>query len=162
MFHGFLIFMHAGAGVGGLLFGLRSLSPPRPEDGKSWLRYLYLLCIAVLLASLVGLIAMDWGDLDTGSRVAFVGLGALGAVMAFRLILARHEARTRGANWSRRYIGHIYFTYISLWVGFLILPTLNLPVPQVLAPLVVIAVLLIGHALVSRYQKRILVAYPPA
>lgn len=158
MFHTLLIFIHAGAGVGGLFFGFASLSPPRPEDGKLLLRRLYLLCIAVLLASLVVLIAMDWSTLDAGSRIAFCGLGALGAVMAYRLTRAQQQARAQGVALPGRYVGHIYFTYISLWVGFLIMPALNLPTPQISAPLVVVAVLLTGHVLIGRYQKRPLMA----
>lgn len=153
-----LVVIHASSGVGGLVTGLAALSPPRPADNRGWLRRLYLLCIAILLASLVALVAIDWNGLDTGSRVAFSALTALGAVMAYRITRAYRLASAQGANWQERYIGHVYFTYISLWEGFVILPALNLPLPQVSVPVVAIAVLLIGHALIARYKARVLAA----
>ena len=42
-------------------------------------------------------------------------------------------------GWEGRYIGHVYFTYISLWMGFVILPTLDLPMPQVTVPVIAVA-----------------------
>jgi hypothetical protein len=153
-----LVVIHASSGVGGLVTGLAALSPPRPADNRGWWRRLYLLCIVILLGSLVALVAIDWNGLDTGSRVAFGALTALGAVMAYRIARAHRLASTQEANWQERYIGHVYFTYISLWEGFVILPALNLPLPQVSVPVVAIAVLLIGHALIARYKRRILAA----
>ncbi len=40
----------------------------------------------------------------------------------------------------------------------MILPALNLPLPQVSVPLVAVVVLLIGHALIARYKAPILTA----
>jgi hypothetical protein len=78
--------------------------------------------------------------------------------MGYRIVRARQEALTRGVDWQDRYIGHVYFTYISLWEGFVILPALNLPLPQISVPAVAIGVLLIGHALIGRYKSRVWVA----
>jgi hypothetical protein len=153
-----LVVIHASAGVGGLLTGLASLAPPRPADNRGWVRGLYLLCLVILLSSMVVLVAIDWSDLDAGGRIAFSALIALGALMAYRIVRARGEAAAQDADWQGRYIGHVYFTYISLWEGFVILPALNLPLPQVSVPLVAIAVLLIGHMLIARYKARVLAA----
>jgi hypothetical protein len=151
-----LVVIHASAGVGGLVTGLAALAPPRPDDGRRWIRRLYLLFLAVLLISMVVLVAMDWNDLDVAARVAFGALIALGAAMAVRISLANRAASGHGADWRKRYIGHVYFTYISLWEGFVILPALNLPLPQVSVPLVAVSVLLIGHTLIARYEARVL------
>jgi hypothetical protein len=153
-----LVVIHASAGVGGLLTGLAALSPPRPTDNRGWLRRIYLVCVAILLGSLVLLVAVDWNGLDVGSRVAFSALTGLGAVMAFRIARAYREASLQAPNWRERYIGHVYFTYISLWEGFVILPALNLPLPQLSVPVVALAVLLIGHTLIGRYKTRVLTA----
>lgn len=153
-----LVVIHAAAGVGGLLTGLPSLAPPRPTDNRTWLRRLYIASIAILLTSMVALIAVDWDGLTGGSRVAFSALTVLGAVMAYRLTRAQREASAQAANWQPRYISHVYFTYISLWEGFVILPALNLPFPQLSVPAVAVAVLLIGGALIARYKKRVLTA----
>jgi hypothetical protein len=63
-------------------------------------------------------------------------------------------------GWRERYINHVYFAYISLWEGFVILPALNLPLPQVAAPVVAIGVLLIGHVLITRYKRRVTSSWP--
>lgn len=153
-----LVIVHAGSGLAGLLVGLSVLSPPARVDARTWRRRAYAACIVVLLVSMVALIAVDWNDLVAGARVAFSGLAGLGAVMAYRLVRAHHEARTRGSDWQPRYIDHVYFTYVSLWIGFLIVPALNLPYPQVAVPLVPLATLFLGHMLVGRYKQRVLTA----
>jgi hypothetical protein len=107
---------------------------------------------------MVVLVTIDWNDLEVGSRVAFGALTGLGAVMAYRMARAYREASARQQKWQHRYIDHVYFTYISLWEGFVILPALNLPLPQLSVPLVAVAVLLIGHALIARYKARVLSA----
>jgi cobalamin synthase len=140
------------------LVGLPSLRPPQRTDGRTWYRWLYLLCIVMLVASLVPLVTTDGAGLDVGGRIAFTALTVLGIVMVFRIILAGRVASARQGDWQKRYINHVYFTYISLWEGFVILPALNLPLPQLTVPAVAVAVLLIGHMLIARYKRRILTA----
>jgi hypothetical protein len=154
------VVIHASAGVVGLFAGLGTLSPPRPGDNRSWLRALYLLCIVIMLAFLIALVVLDWDGLDMGSRIAFTALTGLGAVMGFRIIRARQVASAQQPGWQGRYIDHVYFTYISLWEGFVILPALSLPLPQVTVPLVAVGVLLIGHTLVTRYKAGVLARSP--
>jgi hypothetical protein len=155
-----LVVIHAASGVGGLITGLATLPPPRPGDNRGWVRRLYTICIAILIASRVALVAIDWGSLEVGTRIAFGALTGLGAVMMFRIARAQRVASARGANWEQRYIDHVYFTYISLWEGFVILPALDLPLPQVTVPVVAIAVLVVGHTLIARYKRRLLSAQP--
>jgi hypothetical protein len=152
-----LVTLHAAAGIGGLVTGLAALSPPKGRDVRNWLRRLYVIFIVILLASMVVLVTIDWNGLDTTARISFAALIGLGAVMAYRLVRARSEALVQRGAWERRYVDHVYFTYISLWEGFVILPALNLPMPQLSVPLVAIAVLLIGHALISRYKAHMFV-----
>jgi hypothetical protein len=66
------------------------------------------------------------------------------------------EAAAMSDGWQRRYIDHIFFGYISLWIGFLVVPALNLPYPQIVIPTVALGALALGRALVTRYQKRVL------
>jgi cobalamin synthase len=144
----------------GLFAGLAALSPPRPDDHRGWWRRVYLLSLVILLGSLLVMVAVDWSGLDIASRVAFSALTALGAVMGVRIALAHRLASSRGPNWQERYIGHVYFTYISLWEGFVVLPALNLPLPQVTVPVVAILVLVIGHTLIARYKRRVIGVEP--
>ncbi|MGH2684136.1 MAG: hypothetical protein ACRDJP_01550 [Actinomycetota bacterium] len=155
---GTLVLIHASAGIAGLITGLVSLAPPRTPSTRRWWRGVYLLCIAVLLATLTALIAIDWDSLDGIARIAFPALAVLAVVMAVRVVRANQVAVSKGSRWRERYIDHVYFSYISLWEGFVILPALNLPLPQVTVPVVAIAVLLVGHVLITRYKRAVLTA----
>jgi hypothetical protein len=138
--------------------GLPSFALPRAGDGRSWVRWGYLGCIAIMFATLIALVVLDWEGLDTTARVAFTALTGLAAVMMLRIVLAARVGSSREPGWEGRYIGHVYFTYISLWMGFVILPALNLPMPQVAVPVIAAAVLLTGQTLVGRYKRRVLSA----
>jgi hypothetical protein len=151
-----LVVIHAASGAGGLVTGLASLSPPRPGDDRGWWRRLYALCIGTLVASMVALVAIDWAGLDAVARVAFGGLIVLGAVMTYRIVRARAEASARGVGWEGRYFDHVAFTYISLWEGFVLLPALNLPLPQVSVPAVAVGVFVVAHWLLTRYRNRVI------
>ncbi|NDL60245.1 hypothetical protein [Phytoactinopolyspora mesophila] len=151
-----LVILHAAPGVAGVLTGLLALSPPRPDDGRRRWRDLYVGCIAILIVGMVALVVYDWAELDTAARVAFAGLGGLAAIMGFRLWRAHREASDQPHGWQRRYIDHVFFTYVSLWIGLLIVPALNTPAPQVAVPIVVLAVLGTGHVLLTRYKRGVL------
>ena len=64
-------------------------------------------------------------------------------------------AGSRKPGWERRYLGHVYFTYISLWVGFVIVPALGSPNPGVWIPVAVVSVLTAGTMLIHRYEQRL-------
>ena len=153
-----LVIIHTSSGVAGLITGLAVLAPPRAGDGRGWLRWAYLLCVAILLATMIALIVLDWDGLDIAARVTFLGLAALAAFMLARILAARREAAVRSADWQGRYMRHIEFTYIALWEGFVILPALNLPLPQVSVPVVAVGVFLVLHTLLGRYRARVLAA----
>lgn len=150
-----LVMLHALPGLVGLAAGFLSLRPPQADDGRRVWRLVYGACVAILIAGLVVLLAYDWGDLDATARVAFTGLAGLAAVMGYRLHRARREAADRTADWQGRYVAHVYFTYVSLWVGFLVVPALAMPMPQVAVPLAVVAVVATGGVLVGRYRRRL-------
>jgi hypothetical protein len=156
-----LVAIHAGAGIAGLVIGLVVIAPPRSADSRRSIRLLYLLCLAALLASLVVLVATDWSGLDATARTVFTGLTGLGGVMAYRILSAQRLVKTRGPGWETRYVGHIYFTYISLWVGFVIVPALRTDHPQIWIPVAVVGVLGVGALLIDRYKKRIKPASTP-
>lgn len=151
-----IVVVHASAGIVGLVTGLAAIPPTRPPRVPRWIRSLYPVCLVVLLTSLVALIIVDWQRLPLASRLAYTGLAALAAVMVWRMLRALREAAARADGWRSRYLAHVYFTYIALWIGFLVLPALDLPYPQVSVPIVVIGALLLGNVLVTRYRRRLL------
>jgi hypothetical protein len=153
-----LVVTHAGAGIAGLVAGFPSFALPRDRDGRSWVRWLYLACIAMMLVTLIALVVLDWEGLDAMARVVFTALTGLAAVMMLRIVLAARVVSSDEPGWEGRYIGHVYFTYISLWMGFVILPALNLLMPQVTVPVIAVAILLTGQTLVGRYKRRVLSA----
>ena len=153
-----LLLLHVVGGVAGLFFGMLALRPPRPDDGRARWRMLYACCLGALMLGLVGLVAYDWNSLDGVARMVFVGLAGLGAVIMARLALAWRVTRSAPSGWERKYVDHIFFTYVSLWVGFLIVPAINSPLPIVVVPLVVVAVPAVGIIAVSRYKRRVLMA----
>lgn len=155
-----LVVLHAGAGIVGLSAGIASFAPPRDGDGRWWVRWLYLACIAIMFVTLIMVVVVDWEGLDNTARLAFTALTGLAAVMMLRIVLAVRVASSRDAGWEGRYMGHVYFTYISLWMGFVILPALNLPMPQLTVPMIAVAVLLAGQTLVGRYKRRVLMSAP--
>lgn len=149
-----LVIVHVASGVGGLLLGLAVF---RPRPGRPDLAGMtYLVLIALLLGSLSGLIALDWAELEPGARIAFVALAGLGVVMLFRMCRAAAESVAATPGWQDRYIDHVFFTYIALWIGFLVLPALNLPYPAVAVPVVAGGVLATGLFAVARYKRRVL------
>ena len=151
-----LVAIHAGSGITGLLVGLTAFQPPKEKGGRwrIW-RIGYGGLLAILTVSLLVLIIRDWGGLETGARLAFSGLAALALVMLTRIYLAHRLVANRMPGWERRYVGHVYFTYISLWVGFAIVPALRSPNPGLWIPVAVVTVLVTGSALVRRYERRI-------
>lgn len=153
-----LLVLHVTSGVAGLFFGVLALRPPRTDDGRALWRVLYACCLVALMLGLVGLVAYDWSSLDGVARIVFVGLAGLGAVIIARMVLAWRVTRSAPRGWEQKYIDHIFFTYVSLWVGFLIVPAINSPLPIVVVPLVVVAVPAVGVFAVSRYKRRVLMA----
>lgn len=156
-----LVVVHASAGIGGLITGLPALIPPVVGHDRRWMREAYVACLAILLTSMIALVTIDWNDLDAAGRIAFLALIGLGAIVGYRLARAHREAALRRDGWRERYVDHVYFTYISLWEGFVILPALNLPLPQVSVPLAAGAVLLIGHTSIARFRARVVADQRP-
>ena len=151
-----LVAIHAGAGIIGLIVGLAVFPPPATNRGRLGIwRMVYGGLLVVLFGSLIALIVTDWTGLETGSRLAFSGLAILAGVMLVRIYLAHRLAVNRGQGWERRYVNHVYFTYISLWVGFAIVPALRSPAPGLWIPVAVVGVLTAGTVLAHSYQRRI-------
>lgn len=150
-----LVAIHATAGIAGLVVGIALFRPPETRSDRRWLRMVYGGLLAVLAGSLLALIITDWPDLDAIPRIVFSGLAVLAGVMLYRLVLADRIAASGEPRWERPYVGHVYFTYVSLWVGFAIVPALRSGNPGLWIPIAVVGVLAVGTLLIHRYQRRI-------
>lgn len=135
--------------------GLPVITPPTSARSRRRWAHVYLAAVGVLVASLLALVAVDWGGLEVGARVAFSGLAVLGGVMMYRLLRAGREATARRPGWRARYVDHVYFTYVSLWIGLAILPALRSDRPELLVPVAVAGVLGAGHLLIHAYTRRL-------
>jgi hypothetical protein len=151
-----LVMIHAGSGIAALVTGLLVFLPPDTPSRRLRWRAGYGALLVTLTISLVLLIAVDWADLAGGARIAFTGLAILAGIMLTRLYLA-HRLTTKPAitGWRRRYVSHVYFTYISLWVGVGIVPALRTDTPALWVPVAIVAVLGTGNVIVGRYVHRI-------
>lgn len=150
-----LVAIHAGAGIAALCVGLFVFPPTAAPGRRHYWRAGYAALLVILSGSLLALITVDWAQLAAGARIAFIGLAVLAAVMLTRLYLAHRLADAQGTYWRHRYVSHIYFTYISLWVGLGIVPALRTETPVLWVPVAITATLGIGGVLVHRYERRI-------
>lgn len=151
-----LVAIHASSGIAGLAAGLLVFRPPQRFGGRAlrW-RAVYAGLLLTLATSLLILVVSDWDGLATGARIAFTGLAVLSLIMLARIYLAHRVANERKHGWEQGYVGHVYFTYISLWVGLAIIPALRTSTPGLWIPVAVIAVLGTGSVLVNRFQRHI-------
>jgi len=150
-----LVLIHAGAGVAGLLVGFGLITPPLSADEHRGRRMVFLALLVIVLASLLGMIVLDWDGIDLAARLTFTGLGGLASVMAYRMWSAHSLAGRRPVNWEESYVDHTYFSYISLWVGFAIVPALQSNNPGLWIPIAVVAVLATGTVAIKRYKAHL-------
>jgi len=124
--HDVLISAHSVAGLAAFVSGMRIVWNPLKR--RRWFR-LYASALGLLVVAMVAVIVVDWPWLNGPTRVTYGGLSALGAYMLFRVWRAWRVCQAHGADWMDAYIGHVGFTLISLFVGFLIVGAIDLDVP---------------------------------
>lgn len=149
-----LVILHAAPGLLALIAGLPAFSPTA-TGRRLWWRHVYAACVATMIVGLVILLVYDWGELDVVPQVAFSGLTVLALVMGYRVWRGYAEAAQRNEGWRTRYVDHIFFTYVALWIGLFVVPALNFPLPQVTIPVMIVVVLGIGHLFLTRYKRRL-------
>jgi hypothetical protein len=147
--------LHVVGGILGLVVGLFSFQPPETIDFRLWLRRLYAAAVGVLAVFLVALVALDWSSLGLTSRIVFLVLIGLAAVIVARLVLAFRLARRQPPGWQGIYMNHIYFSYISLWEGFFIVGLIDLGAPAWLVAAVAVGVLIVGGIAFNTYKHGI-------
>lgn len=74
--------------------------------------------------------------------------------MLIRAWMAHSLVGSRKPGRQRRYVGHVYFAYVSLWVEFAIVPALSSPAPGLGIPVAVAGVLSVGTVLIQRHERR--------
>jgi hypothetical protein len=156
MAHTVLIALHALAGV--VCFAAGVLSLPLSTTA-SWRFRTYAIALAALLVFMAAVVALDWPDLDTGTRIVFLALSGLGGYMVWRVVHAKALLDRRGDQWRPRYLDDVGFTLIALFDGFAIIAALDLGAPGWLVALIAVAGVVVGH-LTLRHVKARLSAAP--
>lgn len=148
MAHTVLIVVHAVAAVAALgsgFFALRAHSSRRLFDTHA-------VTTTVMAAVLPLSLAARWAELTTLTRILFVALSALAAVMAVRSWLARRAAH---GGQSLAGVEHVGFTLIALVTGFLTVAVLRTGWGVAGVVVAALAVPLLGHLLVGRLRARV-------
>jgi hypothetical protein len=148
MVHTVLITLHAIAGVVAFALGWLVIRPPAAATSTRFRLYLgsmFAMTGFVILSVIVG-----WGGFGVPERVAFAGLCVLAVFMTWRAWQARVVALGGVATGQHAYIGHVGFTLISLFDGFVIVGAIDLGAPVWLVVAIAVAGVGIGHILINR------------
>lgn len=144
--HAALITLHATTGLVALAAG--SLSVRRPAYVRVYLWSL-VACIVLLAAA----VAIDWNELDDGSRALFAAFGALGAYMIWRA--ARASAHLPSTVHERpAYLDRIGFTLVALVDAFLVILVLDLGAPIWLVVTAGVLGAAAGHRTITMLKRR--------
>jgi CDP-diglyceride synthetase len=152
MTHNLLIIGHALAGIASFVAGVLSLSL---TTIRSWRFQAYLVSLIAMVVFMVGAVAWDWRDLESGTKTIYLILVGLGAVMVVRAFSAAVRVRLRDRNWQSRYIDGVGFTLISLFEGFIIVGAIDLGAPPWLVALVAVAGVVGGVWTKNRVKHRV-------
>lgn len=147
--HTVLIYGHA---IGGLVaFGLGCLVLRPRKVGAVFRAYFVALWVMVLL--LVAVVGIDWRELPPVSRFTYGGLTLLALYTGFRGAQARRLLQERSVHWKGAYIGHVGFTLISLFDGFVVVGALDMNAPGWLVGAVGVLGVVVGVSAVNYYKR---------
>jgi hypothetical protein len=160
--HDFLIGVHAAAGVAAFAAGVavvrravrgRGWTPGRRWPAAPVVITVYLAGMAVLAATAVAVIAVDWTGLDTPQQLVFAGLAVLAGVMVGAASRAAWLARRQSPGWPPRCVGAVGFTLIALFDGFVIVALLDLGAPTWLVAVAAVVAVLAGRRAVGGAER---------
>ena len=155
--HTVLLSFHVAGGVLGLVLGLFAIRPPLDEGFRLGIRRAYLASLVVLAVFLAALVAVDWSPrLDSTQRIVFGALTGFAFFILARDILSFRVARRRPPDWQPKYMNHVYFTYVSLWEGLVIVTLGDLNAAPWLIAVVAVGLILLGATLFRHYQRQAL------
>lgn len=129
MWHTLFIALHSVAGL--IAFAAGCLAAWRRTHFA-----VYFWLLVGMVVFLVAALTLDWPNLDALSRILFSILTALGGYMVWRAVQASRLLPLQGNAEQTRFIHHVGFTLISLFVGFVVIAVLDLGAPGWLAALV--------------------------
>lgn len=149
--HTVLIYGHA---LGGLVaFGLGCfVLRPGLKESAVFRSYFFALWAMVIL--LVAALGVTWYELPQASRLAYSALGLLALYTGVRGVQARRLLHKQMSGWRGAYIGHVGFTLISLFDGFVIVGALDMNAPGWLVGTIGVLGVVIGISTVNVVKGR--------
>jgi hypothetical protein len=152
--HTALIVLHAAAGVAAFVAGCLVLRPPDAGPRARRLFQVYLVSLGSMVVFLLGAMAAHWRELGTTEQVVYGGLLLLGLFMVWRAMAAGSLLRRRGDGWRLPYMGHVGFTLIALWDGFVIVLAIDLGAPGWLVAALAVLGVVAGNRALHRAEAR--------
>jgi hypothetical protein len=124
-----LLTLHAGGALVALVVGvalLRAVARHRPPVAFGW----YYAGVLVTAVTLVPVVALDWSDLATSTRVAYLALCVLAVVLVVEAETTRRSLRRAGRFLSParsgRFVDSVGFTVVALLDAFIVVTALGL------------------------------------
>ncbi len=146
MWHTVFITLHAAAGVIAFTAGCLALRRPAFLTGYLW-------SLVALVGFLAVVVALDWLVPATDARALFVAFLGLGGYMIWRAVQAYRLRLATDAVQRARLVGHIGFTLIALFDGFVVVLALDLGAPMWLIIVAAVAGIAVGHITVERIKN---------
>jgi hypothetical protein len=141
-----LIGIHAAAGLMAVGAGFRVIAT------GDWFR-LYFGSLVACIAFVVGAVALDWDELDGGTRVLFVALFALGGYMILRGARAGRRLTADTVTPSVEYVDDVGFTIVALLDAFVVIGVLDLVGSGYAAAAAALFGAAIGHRSLEAYKR---------
>lgn len=145
MIHTFFISLHAAAGLVAFVAGCLAVTR------RSWFP-VYFWSLVGLVLFLVVALAADFAELDALARIIFVALLGLAAVMIWSAVQAQRILRGHAGRPTARYLDHLGFTLVALFVGFVVIAMLDLGAPGWLAAAIGALGAVAGHLALRRLK----------
>lgn len=140
-----LITLHSAAGI--VAFGAGCIAVWRRRHFT-----LYVWSLIAMFTFLVAAFAIDWPSLNVPSRALFSALTALAAYMLWRAVQAGRLLPVQDTAARVRFIDHVGFTLIALFVGFVAIAALDLGSPGWLVGVVGVVSVAVGRATIDRVK----------
>lgn len=148
MWHTILITAHAVTATIALVAGIIAAARAR-------LFGLYLAALVAMEAFLVLAVGAAWASIDDPTRILFLALTGLGAVVLWRGVIARQVTPRHGRTPCARCVANFGFTLVALVDAFLVLTVLDAGVPGPVVATTGVVVVVIGHLILRVWQRRI-------
>jgi hypothetical protein len=98
-------------------------------DRLNWTFRAYLIALALMIAFLVLVVAVDWPHLENRQRGVYVGLLLLIAYTGWRGWQAAVNLMHQSEGWLEAYVENVGFTLIALFDGFVIVAAIDAGAP---------------------------------